>query len=64
MNIPVLLTTKNSCFENYATIKPFLLEYPMKSGILEVQRRGNLADSDLRLQACRYAWAEAAKTVG
>jgi hypothetical protein len=27
-----------------------MLEYPMKSGILEVQRRGNLADSDPRLQ--------------
>jgi hypothetical protein len=27
-----------------------MLEYPMKLGILEVQRRGNLADSDPRLQ--------------
>jgi hypothetical protein len=27
-----------------------MLEYPIKSGIFEMQRRGNLADSDLRLQ--------------
>jgi hypothetical protein len=25
-----------------------MLEYPMKSGILEVQRRGNLADLDFK----------------
>ena len=31
-----------------------MLEYPMKSGILEVQRRGNLADSDPRLPTKRH----------
>ena len=32
-----------------------MLEYPMKSGILELQRRGNLADSDPRLQVLMRA---------
>jgi hypothetical protein len=31
---------------NSDRIKPFLIEYPMESGIFESQRRENLADSD------------------